>query len=171
MEKREYFRVHDVIKLSIKRIPESDPIPLSWQVCYPHCASDYYGTLEKVGNEELAKILLSIIQKLDVIVNYICVEKAGFVDMNYYSVNLSAGGINIKMKEVYEIGEKVEIKLILPTIPPTYLICYGEVIRKDDFETDKQAVAIKFINMTEDVRTAIVRYVLNKQRQLLAERM
>jgi len=167
VEKREYFRVEDVIQLSIKRMPRSQPIPLARQVCYPYNMPEFAYRPEKAGNEELFRLLLSISQKLDLILNYICIEKAGFGDMAYYNINLSAGGISIQTNEVYEIGEKLEIKLVLPTIPPTYLVCYGEVIRKEDSEIEKNKVAIQFINIPEDVRTAIVRYVLNKQRQLL----
>jgi len=163
-ERREYFRVKDVLQVAVKKLPPFSVLPSSRVVGYPvSIASDVVVAPETV-DPFIVRQFQAIHQKLDAILEYLCLDKLGFVDMEYQEVDLSAGGIRFSSPEKFEEGDIVEIKLVLPTAPPFYIICYG-VVKRCTNCAEKSELAVEFTNMSEDIRSIIMKYVLQRQRQ------
>lgn len=167
MERREYFRIKDVLQLSLKVLPRDLPCPFSTQIYYPAPNVDLNTYTDRL-DQDLLKVLISIEKKLDAILQYLCVEKAGFSDMEYKEVDLSAGGISFETEKPLSFGDLVELKLILNTTPPTYTVFYGKVNRVEKLESGYNKVSMEFQNVGEELRSTMVKYVLWRQRQMLA---
>lgn len=170
MERREYFRIRDVVQLALKVLPKGSPCPLSNQVYHPFHGlgvSNYLGKAEEL-DKELLKVLTSIDKKLDAILEYLIVERAGFLGMEHKEVDLSAGGLSLETDIELTMGDIAEVKMVLNTSPPTYVILYGKVNRVEALGPGKKKVSMEFQNVGEDLRNVMVRYVLYIQRQMLS---
>ena len=64
----------------------------------------------------------------------------------------------------------VEVKMLLPMIPPMGIMVYGHVVRVSQADGDGHEVAIHFSDISEEVRDEIIRYALSRQREVLRSR-
>ncbi|MEJ5300389.1 MAG: PilZ domain-containing protein [Thermodesulforhabdaceae bacterium] len=163
-ERREYFRVKDVLQVALKKLPPFSVLPTSRMVGYPLSVTSDFSVPSETVDPFIIRQFQAIHQKLDAILEYLCLEKLGFVEMEYKEVDFSAGGMRVATLDKFEEGDILEVKLVLPTAPPIYLICYGVVKRCTECD-EKREVAVEFTNMSEDIRSIIVKYVLQRQRQ------
>ena len=125
--------------------------------------------LPDLADKALAEWLKVMNAKLDAVVNMLTFEREGFGAMPLGRINVSGGGIGFYSKEKFNSGDVVEIKTILPIMPPVALYLYGEVV-KADLLTNNYAIAAKFVAMDEEVRDEVVKFVFSKQRELLREK-
>jgi c-di-GMP-binding flagellar brake protein YcgR len=66
-------------------------------------------------------------------------------------------------------GGIVEIKVILFSLPPVAIQIYGEVLKASKIR-DQFRVALKFLPMDDHIRNEIVRFVFEKEREILREK-
>jgi len=88
-------------------------------------------------------------------------------------VNISASGMRFISNEAYEIGDFVEIHLILPMVPLLFVRLVGEVIRQKALtsaQIKRYAVAVKYLQVDNDTRDDIIRYLFRRQREVLRKR-
>ncbi|GAI71199.1 unnamed protein product, partial [marine sediment metagenome] len=85
-------------------------------------------------------------------------------------VNVSGSGIRFVVDEKFEIGDIVALRLSLLLVSKTRLNLLGKVVsvRKTD-TAGKYSISIHFIDLSEEDREKIVKYVFKKQRKLLRE--
>jgi c-di-GMP-binding flagellar brake protein YcgR len=164
IERREYFRVKDVLQLTIKKLPPFSVMPSARFVGYTTAFSTDVNVPSDDVDPFIVRQFQAIHQKLDMLLEYLSLDKLGFNEVEYHEVDISAGGIRIITPERFEEGDNVEIRIVFPTAPPLYLICYGKVIRCTSCNL-RSEVAVEFVNMSEDVRSLIMKYVMQKQRQ------
>lgn len=81
-----------------------------------------------------------------------------FRSLTFKWVNISGGGLRFISAEECKTGDVVEIKMMLPLLPPVPLYIYGEVTRVIPKEPGYD-IAIKFIAMNDDIRNEIVKFV------------
>lgn len=163
-ERREYFRVKDVLQIGLKKFPSFEVVPMSRILGYPGSINLDMNVAPDTVDPFIVRQLQSIHQKLDAILEYVCLDKFGFTNLEYKEVDISAGGLRVKTTEFFEEGDILEIKMILPTAPPLYLICYGRVKRCSNC-IEQNEVALEFVSISEDIRSLIMKYVLQRQRQ------
>ena len=130
--------------------------------------------IELEGNEKnraFAKLLLNIDRKLNLIISSL-IEGKGSLDLpKIRRVNISASGARFSTDDRIESGTRLWIKIFLSIYPfsPLYLI--GEVTRSEKTfvkgDESSYMTAIKYINLNEDERDRIIRYVLSNQREVL----
>lgn len=164
VERREYFRVKDVLQIELKKFPSFEVVPTSRVLGYPSSINLEMSVAPDTVDPFVVRQFQSIHQKLDAILEYLCMDKLGFANLEYKEVDISAGGIRVKTTEVFNEGDILEVKIILPTVPPIYLICYGKVKRCSNC-IEHNEVALEFVSISEDIRSLIMKYVLQRQRQ------
>ncbi|MBF0559167.1 MAG: PilZ domain-containing protein [Nitrospirae bacterium] len=106
--------------------------------------------------------------KLDTVVNMLVLQREGFSTIPVTRVNVSGGGLGFLTRERYALGNILEIKVVLPMMPPVALFVYGEVVKLDLLK-NVYSIATKFVAMDEDVRDEVVKYVFRRQREILRE--
>jgi c-di-GMP-binding flagellar brake protein YcgR len=82
-------------------------------------------------------------------------------------VNISEGGIRFKTRESVEIGDVLEISILLPMHLPMKLVTYGTVVRVEERDKGEYEIALHFADMDDDVRGGIFRYVFDRQREII----
>jgi hypothetical protein len=167
-ERREYFRVDDSIPIIFKRV-DSECLCRSSRIISGYIyESDLDIDLKDESiSPSLWKVLLNISRKLDFLIERLSLESEGLTKIDYKNVNLSASGIRFISNEIFNKGDGVEVKMLLPTHPPTGIIAYGCVVRVKELDKQKYEVALVFSDMHDDVRDEIIKYTINRQREIL----
>lgn len=166
---RQYFRVDDAFPVDIRRVEDIPPIKRS-RVFLGYPAEREQAEVEapdETISPRLWKLLTDINTKLSLILEKLQFEEEGFVKAEVRHVNVSASGIKFRLEEKVEVGDTVEIKMLLPTCPPTGIITYGNVVRAKDLGNGQYEVALHFTDIEDEVRDEIIQYTMKRQRELI----
>jgi hypothetical protein len=166
-EKRSYFRVDDAFPVEAKRMKADIPYKKSKIFRGYDVETPDIDQLDEAIHPQLWQILVDINAKLTSILDSLRFESEGFKKSEEKIVNLSASGIRFTMSEKVTAGDKLEIKMLLPTGPPVGVITYGNVIRVNEIGNDQYEVSLHFSDMDEEVREEIIRYAINRQREMI----
>jgi len=164
---REFSRVDAYLPLQVRIVPAEERETIKSRTSGQAVSTDALN-LPDLQDKLLNEWIKLLHSKLDAIMNMLVMQREGFGAMPVIRVNISGGGLGFFSEERYSTGTIVELKLVLPLIPPVALFVYGEVV-KVDVLTDAYWVATKFVSMDEDVRDEIVKYVFRRQREILRE--
>lgn len=86
-------------------------------------------------------------------------------------VSLSASGIKLCTMNNISVGDVVEVRMLLNTNQPVWVLVGGSVVRVTVAPEGDREAAVNFLPMADPVRNAITTYALKKQKeQLRAER-
>ncbi len=179
-EKRDYFRVDDIISVVanpvhidkekgeeiLKTVGSSRAFSLmDVQGSSRTDPEDGYSDLQE--ENKLYGMISEIKTKLDFIINHFMLDKEGLLQPEKKLVNISASGIRFTVDKPVGIGDILEIKLLLPTYPPVAVFAYGEVKRVRELDENQVEVAIEYLNMNDPVRNEIIQYTLSHQRETI----
>lgn len=173
MNKRQFYRVNDSIPLTFQKMPSN---------AFPMKASFIPGALRpsfELAQDEadlqidpaLLRILTAMDSKLNLILERLSAQSSGLACAETRQVNLSEGGICLTLPEAFSEGDRLEFKLMLPTIPYSALLVCGEVERVKKLAEKEFETAVKFLEMEEDVRDVLSRYILQRQRGTLRNQL
>ncbi|MGC2061822.1 MAG: PilZ domain-containing protein [Thermodesulfovibrionales bacterium] len=167
-EKREYFRVDDVFPVQCSRIAP-DQVRRKAQIFagYGTTLPEEPDIPDRAENPALWKMLTDINAKLSLILQHLQLEQEGCTKAEHKHVNLSASGIRFVMNEPVSLGDAVEMKLLLPTLPPVGVLTHGEIVRVRDLGNREFEVGVHFADMDDEVRDEIIQYALKRQRDLI----
>ncbi|MGD0821167.1 MAG: PilZ domain-containing protein [Desulfomonilia bacterium] len=136
----------------------------------------YPGSDEPVFQKETTtdKGLWEVNRKLDLLIHmFLADDFRSLMNTSPKDVNISASGMRFISNEAYEIGDFVEIHLILPMVPLLFVRLVGEVIRQKALtsaQIKRYAVAVKYLQVDNDTRDDIIRYLFRRQREVLRKR-
>ncbi len=164
-ERREFFRIDDIIAISARkicpiekkasRIKKGEIIELS-----------EFEKPDPSISPGLWRLLNEINAKLDLILQSLDRDYKGLQEPRYQKVNLSAGGIRFITDEPVSRGDIMEIHMQLNTCPPLNIITYGEVVRVNE-KDGKYEIALSFKDIEDEIRETILRYTLQRQREII----
>jgi len=121
---------------------------------------------EEVDDPVLSEWLKMLNAKLDFIINTLKETDKDISSLPYRLVNISAGGLNFVSRVPYNKGDVLEVRMVLYLRDPVNLCFYGEVLRSRK-RADEYDVALKYILMDDELREELVKYVFEKQREIL----
>ncbi|MBF0329160.1 MAG: PilZ domain-containing protein [Nitrospirae bacterium] len=125
--------------------------------------------LPDLDNKALQDWLIILNSKTDTIINMLSFQREGFGLLPFTTVNISAGGLSFTSSQRYDKNDLLEIKMLLPLIPPVALYIYGEVVTADK-SGENYSMAVKFLPMDDNIQDLIVQFVFKQQREILRER-
>lgn len=174
MEKRQFFRVNDVMPLILKKMSPSAsalkarlmPTGMLQQSFEPALADD-----DRQSDPNLLRMLTAIDAKLNLILERLLAQDSGLANVENRQVNLSEGGICLTLPDAYAVGDLIEIKMMLSSIPYSVLLLYGLVERVQKLAENAFEVALTFIEMEDDVREVLSRHILQRQRGMLRNQL
>jgi hypothetical protein len=139
---------------------------------YGHPGSDDAAPQREAG---LSQGLWEINRKLDLLIHMVLADEfKELMTSSPKEVNVSASGIRFISEESREMGDLMEIRMILPMAPLLFVRLVGEVIRQKALTstpvTSRYAVAVKFLKIDTDTREDIIRYLFMRQREVLRKR-
>lgn len=179
-ENREYFRVDDIIPVVaypihiddakneelLRKITSSKAFTMMDPLIQTNEDESAITTrYDKAEKDKLYDMVSEIKAKLDYIISHFILNKEGLADPEKKLVNISASGIRFTVNNAVELGDIMEIKLLLPTYPPVAVFAHGQVKRVKKIDDNKYEVAIEYVNMSESVQNEIIQYTLSHQRE------
>ncbi len=193
-ERREYVRVEAYLPIKYKILDEAE-FEEARKRCkkqkgesYPESVPSLLAgiNLEKLKDPDpinsegidpgTARVLTEIDRKLNLLLRLMVENRLSDIEQELcHEVNLSGGGLRLTLPQQLEAGAKVGLEITLPMFPPIPLFTIAEVIRAVPAEvatTDAPLfeTALKFIEIDEDDREMIIRYVFKRQRHTLRNR-
>jgi hypothetical protein len=165
---RSYFRVEDVVPFLARKVEESERLCVSRSFSYYDIALP--GSVETPGpdvNPQVWQMLANIHTMLGMILERLDMGTDGFLKAERKQVNMSATGMRFLTRDRYEVGDILEIKMLLPARPPLGVVVYGDVIRADDTGNGEIEIALHFSEMSDELRNEIVQYSLMRQREII----
>ncbi len=170
-ERREYFRVEDLLPTSIRKVDEKltrikgKTIPgLQPGIGYPTAPDE---TDDNSINPVLMRKLNEINQRLELLMNHMNLISYGLANINVRMVSISASGIRVICDEYFKPGECVEIKILLTSNTSYWVILYGKVTRSIDAGKSQWEVGIEFFEMGDEVRNTLSSYIISRQREMI----
>lgn len=164
---REFSRVDANIPLSVRLVTEEEK---------PNIRARISGDLtiisptpyEEPSDKTLAEWLKCINSKLDFLINLLSIKQEGFSSLPVKHVNIGGGGISFFSDTSFNIGDVIELKTVLELLYPVAMYLYGKVLSCEKIDGEYK-VAVEFINIDEDIRDYIVRFVFHRQRQIIRQ--
>lgn len=166
-DRREYFRVDDVFPVACKKVRAETSVKKSKMISGYADQSAELAMPEEFAHPQFWKMLHDINVKLNLILERLNLQGEGFLEAEDRRVNLSATGLKVMTEEKADMGDNIEIKMLLPTYPPTGILAHGRVVRVEDKGNGKYELSLHFVDMGEDVRDEIIQYALNRQREII----
>ncbi|HVN70761.1 MAG TPA: PilZ domain-containing protein [Desulfomonilia bacterium] len=136
----------------------------------------YPGSDESVFQKEtlLNQGLWEVNRKLDLLIHMFLAEDfRSLMNSSPKDVNISASGLRFISSQAFDMGDLIEIRIILPMAPLLFVRLVGEVIRQKALTSTRAkryAVSVKFLQLDNDTREDIIRFLFRRQREVLRKR-
>ncbi len=188
-DRREYFRVHDSIRIDLRVVPEDQLDRLDEQLQQASAggftvmssmaaiSAEMTISMRRIeqSDPDVATYLKALDQKIEVLGRAIAVQESRMRDAPAYPVSLSAGGMGILIDREFEPGQVLEIRMLLfPSL--TGVVTYASVIEcgpADEKEGDTDYrfyLRLAFTHMREQDRDLLIRHALRCQSNALRRR-
>lgn len=163
--RRSYSRVQVSLPLEVSPVGKADLSTLrSRMVGSPHLLGAT--VLPELADRNLREWLSLLNTKLDLILRSQekdCVDLGGMTKRTH---SLSGGGLSFFSSESYRPGDILELRLLFESSPPQMGFFYGEVTNSPPGE-DGFLISVKFICLDETLREEIIRYIFEREREIL----
>ncbi len=164
---REYFRIDDVVQMVVRRMDETEQLNVSRSISFFDIALFETESPDMDVNPKLWQLLVNIRTMLGMVLERLDLETAGFLRSEKKRVNMSATGLRFQTRERFSVGDKLEIKMLLPARPPFGVLVYGDIIRVEDLGGGDNEIALRFFDISDDLREEIIQYSLMRQREII----
>ncbi len=185
-ERRDFFRIDDEVSLFYKKIDQT-------RVNKPHQVSDNIlnscslsTALEMVAQDsalllhrleknlpDVADYLRLLDTKIDLIAQAVMMQGFEVSENDTRNVNVSATGIAFNCEIALKAGDYLEIKMLLIS-SMAVVVTYGRVVYCQSGQSNDNRfpyfVGIDFINMKEEDREMLIKYVIKKQLQQIRDK-
>lgn len=170
MNRREYTRVYAYIPMTYRLVSKDEHSVICSRISGSMAIPDF-SMLPEVDEPLLNEWFRVINTKLDSIIRLITIQSEGFQSLPFKAVHISGNGMNFTTNEPFQSGEILEMKVVLSSGQSAglYLYLYGEVI-KTEKQTSGYVTVLNFIKIDDKIRDEIVRFVFEKEREILRER-
>jgi hypothetical protein len=170
-DKREFRRVTTLMPFEVRRVD-----PREYENCKCRLSKDTIvldeSTPPQVNDASLNHWLNMLNTKLDYLISLSAPKQYGSFFMAVEPLNISGSGMSLVTKEAFNIGDILEIKVVIQIYPAKVLYLYGKVVRSDETlnRSNTHTLGIYFLNMNEEVRNEIIMFDFKKHKEKLIEK-
>jgi hypothetical protein len=165
---REYSRVEAFLPVRIRRVLGEELQAARSRVVIESALTEH-PEMPQLEDEKLSACLQILNSKLDSIIRMLVLSTGGHTELDFAKVSISAGGLGLLFGEAYEVDDFVEIRLVLPTSPFMIFYIYGNVVKCEPV-CQKYELGVEFIEIDDDIREHIAKYVFHRQREILRKK-
>lgn len=165
---REFSRVEAFLPVRIRRILGEERQVVRSRIVIESVLTEH-PEMPKLEDEKLSTCLQILNSKLDSIIRMLAFPAESHNALDFEMVSISAGGLGLLSGEAYEVGELVEIRMVLPTSPFMILYVYGNVVKCEPV-CQKYELGVEFIEIDDDIREHIAKYVFDRQREIIRKK-
>ncbi len=165
--RREYSRVEAYLPFDARVVP-----PEEHKAIWSRVSGDTtleFARLPEIEDKVLAEWFKMIDAKLDLITSMLSLQREGFSSLPVQCVIISGGGLSFSSKKKYEIGEVLEIRMILSMPRSVALYVYGKVVQVRS-QGDDHRVSVQYVAMDDEIREEIIKFVFHRERQIIREK-
>lgn len=165
--KREFSRVNAHISLEIRLVPAEEMQNIRSRTegeGMPHIKLP-----PDVDDPVLAEWLKLLHAKIDAVLRLMSASGKVFEPSPYKMQNISGGGVGFTSPENFVLGDILEIKVFLTSVLSPSLHLYGEVVLSEK-KDDGWFTAVRFILLDDMLRDELVRFVFEREREILREK-
>jgi len=172
-------RVDDILKVDYRKISHKDykKCENNPEVIFkntfgePSKVPEIEGKIEGVNLELLYKLIYQTNLKIDRILDILeTKDNERHASVGNECVNISGSGIKFATNHHFLIGNIIALRIFLPIdlVSGSWINVLGKVMSVAESDSEnKYNTAVKFIDLPEDDREIIIKYVFKRQRELL----
>lgn len=185
-DRRRYFRVDDEVNLFYEKVTDKynlDESYLSNNLLSAYSLNVAMDILSQEANlilrklernePEIVEYLRVMDEKIDLIARSVVIQGSDFNKKNTRNVNLSAAGLAFDCEERLQVGQHLEIKMLLAS-SMAVIITIGRVVNCRENSADNvqfpYLVGVDYIEMREQDREQLIKHVVKKQMQQLRDK-
>lgn len=165
---REYSRVDAYIPLEYKLVDPHQRKYIRSRVAGETILAEFK-SLPDPDDQLIAEWLKTINTKLNSIIRMLTIHHEGFDQLSMRKVNISGGGISFSADKPHSQGDILEFKVTLTMQYPMSLFLYGEVVEMPKHNPEYDT-SVQFIAIDDFVRDEIIKFVFEKEREILREK-
>lgn len=165
---REFSRVDALLPMRIIRVDESERDTVRSRTSFESALTGHQ-EMPELEDKVLFECLRILSAKLDAIIQMLASQKKEYEYLPLQQVNISAGGLSTSAMEPVAEGDMVEVRMMLPTAPFFVFYVYGVVVGVEQAASNWR-VSVEFTVIDEDIREQIVKFVFERQREILRKR-
>lgn len=171
--RRSYARVDDLLKIDYQKISQKEYKKYEGNTdgIFKNIFGEPFRTpeIEEIDLDLLYKLIYQANLKMDRILEMLESREAdryASVDTEY--VNISGSGMRFTTRQGFSIGDILALRIFLPSVLSAWMTVLGKVTSSTELSSKEgYSTAVHFIGLSEDDREMIIRYVFNRQRELL----
>ncbi len=167
-DKRGYFRVNDVLPIVIKKVRDDFSNLKSKVLSGLNLAGPHHMPPDETIHPRLWEILVDINTKLDALLERSYLEYEVLTKARERQINISASGMRLTVSEKFNDGDVVEVRILLERCPPVGILVYGKAVRTYSLSDGGYDIAVRFLDMNEEVKEELIKYTLNRQREIIS---
>lgn len=164
---RDHFRVDDVLPVAVRRIMGEPARRSAMSLGVRDVRPGAIELPDPSVNPHVWRMLTDINAMVRMILERLQIDNEGLPGSKGREVNLSASGVRFRSDESYAAGDHIEVKMLLPTVPPAVLVATGNVVRSLPADDGEYEVALRFSELDDDAQECLVRYTLQRQRETI----
>lgn len=169
-QRREYSRVAAYIPFEYRIVSSEEKHHLQARILDDKASSENVPFPDRGDYDPILGEWLKILNlKLDMIIRLMTLHREGYFGLAFKAVNISGGGLSFSSEQAIPLGEILEIKMIIKLQQPVELCIYGEVVKIEKREDD-YFIAVHHIYMDDFIRDVIVRFVFEREREIIREK-
>jgi hypothetical protein len=170
---RNYTRVDDVLSVNHKKISSdeynqfSNTPSMIFQNIFGESLK--IPEFEDVSLKMLYDLMYRVSLKMDRILSTLESTRLGkYESTDDTFINISGAGMRFITAPLYAIGDLIALQFMLPLVNQPIINVMGEVVKITESEQEgKCNTSVKFVDISEDDREVIIKYVFKRQRELL----
>lgn len=169
-QRREYSRVDVYIPFSYRIVADDEKGHVQARIS-GNTATSEFRPIQNMGDYDflLGEWLNILNAKLDTVIRLMTLQREGYFGLPFKTVNISGGGMSFLLKEAIPLGEILEIKIMLTWNQPIAMSIHGEVT-KSEKKQGTYFTAVRYVHMDSYVRDEIIRFVFEKEREIIREK-
>jgi len=169
-QRREYSRVEAYIPFEYRIIAPEEEDHIQAVIPGNIAAAEFRPIPDMAEYDHILGEWLKILNsKLDTIIRLMTLQREGFFGLPFKAVNISGGGMSFSLPHAVPVGKVLEIKAML-TRPQTFALrIYGEVVKSEQ-RNDAYFIAVRYIHMDDFIRDEIIRFVFEREREIIREK-
>jgi hypothetical protein len=166
--RRAFSRVDIYIPISFRPVPEKEYKSVISRISGEPVLVNFHRTppLENHPQKQWIDLLNA---KLDNIIQTLSMQSERFDALPFKYVTISGSGMSFSSQQAYNLGDLLEIKMMLTLNKPAACYLYGEVV-KTQKQTSGYFISVSFRMICEAIRERIIQFVFEMEREMMRER-
>jgi c-di-GMP-binding flagellar brake protein YcgR len=169
-QRREYSRVEAYLPMEYRIVDPEERDYIQARISGDKPAVEFRPIPDLGGYDPILEEWLKMLNmKMDTIIGLITLQREGYFGLPCKAVNISGGGMSFGVSQAVPMGSTLEIKIVLTAHQTIALCVYGEVVKLEP-TNGQYSVAVRYVRMDELVRNEIIRFVFEREREIIREK-